>query len=92
MPLAAGRVYATDDFGVGKFPGGAKRHVLQKVREPGLARHLVAGAHLVDHLDADDREVAVFEQDDRHAVVEDVPLGILQFQGSPGRAGKQCQR
>ena len=48
--------------------------------EAGKAGHLVARADAIQHLHADDREVAILEEDHGKAVVEPLDRSIAKIQ------------
>ncbi len=70
VPFPALSVNAADHIRIRKIFRLAERHVFDKMGESRLARQFVAGAHLVQHLYADHREVAVLEQDNDQAIAE----------------------
>jgi hypothetical protein len=54
--------------------GALEHHVLEEMREAGLARRLVSAADVVPDRDRDERHAAIGVEDDLDSVVEDVSL------------------
>ncbi len=65
---------------VGHVRRALEHHVLEQVREAGLARHLVARADVIPDVDGDDGHGVIFLHQDGQAVVE-LELGERQQRG-----------
>ncbi len=57
-------------LGLGDVPRPLEHHVLEQVREPGLAGDLVLRADVVPEVDRDDRGEVILGDDDSQAVGE----------------------
>ena len=61
-----------------------EHHVLEKVREPGLARAFVPRPHAVPEVDAGDRGPVIRRHHESQTVVESVLLDLYHSASSPG--------
>ena len=65
---AAGSLDQRDVLGLGDVARALEHHVLEEVREPGLARLLVLGSDVVPDVDRNDRSEVVLGDDQAQAV------------------------
>ena len=77
---------------VGHVPGAGEHHVLEQVREPGAARHLVLRADVVPDVHRDGRRRPVRRQDHRQPVRQRVGLERDLDRVGAGRRGARRRR
>src|SRR6185295_8721960 len=91
VPLAARIVDKIGRARVREIPAAAEREMLEEMGETGLAADLGRRTALVKHLDADQREAVVLEQDHGQAVGQVADRRAAEVERCGCRRGN-CQR